>query len=242
MSHSVGIVEMERHEAQAVRHPFPAPARFADFDHDFWPLYDRVKPFTMTTPERLYDLYQSIRYVNEAQIPGALVECGVWRGGSSMLMALGQMKYDTIRPLQLFDTFEGLPEPDADLDVDLIGGPASDRWREGWIKVDLDEVKANLRGTGYNPAHLEFIKGMVEETLRDSLLPQYAIARLDTDWYASTKCELELLWPRIAPGGFLIIDDYGHWMGARKAVDKFFAGTPVKMSRVDYSCRSIQKI
>ena len=158
-----------------------------------------------------------------------------------MAMALTLLSLNSWRYFQLFDTFEGLPEPDPVVDIDQVGNAAADRWREGWIAVGEDEVRQNMLSTDCPAAALQLVKGRVEDTLRDFALPQYALVRLDTDWYASTKFELEVLWPRLAPGGILVIDDYGHWIGARMATDEFFADKPVKMARVDYSCRVIKK-
>jgi hypothetical protein len=215
-------------------------SEFADLDAEFWPLYDRCHEETMTPIERLFDLYKTVEYIVRDRIPGAIAECGVWRGGSMMMIADALTKFgDTSRTLQLFDTFEGLPYPDDKVDIDIFDNPATKQWRPEMAKGPLDVVTANMALTGY--PGVEYHKGMVEDTLAKEALEQYALVRLDTDWYSSTKVELEVLWPRIAPGGVLIIDDFGHWQGARMAVDEFFADKPVRMVRVDYSCRVIQK-
>jgi hypothetical protein len=219
-----------------------ARAKFTDIEEEFWPLYDRVRAYTMTSVERLYDLYKTVEYVVKAKIPGAICECGVWEGGSVMLIALALKQFgDTDRLLQLYDTFEGLPPPDPNIDIDLLGIAANDQWKPGWAEARIDKVKQNMASVEY-PGDMHFIKGLVEDTLKYAAEDQYAIARLDTDWYASSKVCVEELWPRIAVGGFLILDDYGHWIGQRKATDDFFADKPVKMTRVDYSCRVIQKV
>lgn len=219
-------------------------AKFADMDAAFWPIYDRVREYTMTSVECRYDLYKAVEYVVRAGIPGAIVECGVWRGGSMMLAAYTLLAMgDTTRGLMLYDTFEGLPYPDGDHDIDILGNYAADRWREGWIKVDEREVARNLESTGYPFGRVQLIKGMVENTLpMQPPAGPIAIARLDTDWEASTRVELEHLWPKLSVGGTLIIDDYGHWLGARKATDEFFADKPARMTRIDYTCRAIQKV
>lgn len=219
--------------------------KYTDMDEAFWPIYDRVHEYTMTSVERLYDLYKSVEYVVRAGIPGDIIECGVWRGGSMMLVAHTLIAMgDTGRNLLLYDTFEGLPYPESENDVDLIGNHAAERWREGWIKVSIGDVSQNLLTTGYPRDRMAFIKGMVEDTLpfiRDETW-KAAIVRLDTDWEASTRVELALLWPKLSTGGIMIIDDYGHWRGARVATDAFFADEPVMMHRVDYSCRTVQKL
>lgn len=214
--------------------------RYLDLDGDFWPLYDLCHKYTMTSIERLYDLHKSVEYVIRAGIHGGIIECGVWKGGSMMMVAATLKALSAIRPLFLFDTFEGLPPPDAERDVDLLGQSAIDRWRPEWAKGSLGEVQTHLALTGYPHDRINFIGGMVEDTLLKFDSP-VAIARLDTDWHSSTKVELEVLWPLISPGGLLIIDDYGHWQGARQATDEFFANKPNKLVRIDYSCRVVQK-
>jgi O-methyltransferase len=214
-------------------------AEFADIDTDFWPLYDECREETMTPIARLYDLYKTVEYIVQAGIPGAIVECGVWRGGSMMMIAKALTKFgDTGRTLQLFDTFEGLPYPD-DIDVDVFDITAKAQWKPEMAKGARSVVEANMAATGY--LTVTYHEGRVEDTLANEALEQYALVRLDTDWYASTKVELEVLWDRIVPGGVLILDDYGHWKGCGQAVDEFFADKAVKMNRVDYSCRTIQK-
>ena len=93
--------------------------------------------------------------------------------------------------------------------------------------------------TGYPMAQIQFVSGMVEQTLLKQKPEKVALLRLDTDWYESTKCELEQLFPRLVPGAVLIIDDYGHWDGCRRAVDEYFEQHQVRMllNRIDYTAR-----
>ncbi len=108
-----------------------------------------------------------------------------------------------------------------------------------WAYSALEEVKHNLLSTGYPAERISFIKGKVEETIPLNAPPQIALLRLDTDWYESTYHELVHLFPRLSSGGILIIDDYGHWKGARKAVDKYFSENKLDLllHRIDYSGR-----
>ena len=98
-----------------------------------------------------------------------------------------------------------------------------------WCFASLDEVKQNVIKTGYNTEKLHFIKGKVENTLPKYAPKQIALLRLDTDWYESTKHELIHLFPRLVSGGVLILDDYGYWAGAKKAVDEYFSQTKIQI-------------
>ena len=196
-----------------------------------------VKPYTMTSWERLWALVQAVRHVHARGVEGAFVECGVWRGGSSMAAALAfALAGDTGRDLYLFDTFAGMSRPTGDDRRLDSGQEAMDKWlRERtaedsstWCHASLEDVKANLGRTRYPRERIRLIQGKVEDTLQvGTHLPErIAILRLDTDWYESTKAELEQLFWRVTPGGVVIFDDYGHWAGAKKAVDEFLAAQP----------------
>ena len=217
-----------------------------DLDPAFLPIYEAAKPFTLTSLERMYAVYQAVTHVVRAELPGDLVECGVWKGGSSMVAALTlQHLGDTGRTLWLYDTFEGMTLPE-DEDVDYAGESAQQRMqRDGvgpddrWFMSPLHEAKEALASTGYPSERLRFIKGRVEDTLPGQAPPQIAVLRLDTDWYASTRHEMQHLYPRLVRGGVLLIDDYGHWQGCRQAVDEYFAeqGVTMLLSRQDYTGR-----
>lgn len=221
-------------------------------DPVFWNLVDKVINCTMVSIPNLYSLYKSVRYVVENNLSGDFVECGVWRGGCSMMMALTLKELnDTSRKIYLYDTFEGMTAPTAnDKDifsksaVDLLKSKKTTDRNSVWCYSELDEVKKNMMGTGYPTSNMIFIKGKVEETLLHHLPPNnLSILRLDTDWYESTKIELELLFPKLVKNGILIIDDYGHWKGARKAVDEYFKEKKITsfLHRVDYTCRLMCK-
>jgi hypothetical protein len=212
----------------------------------------KVKDYTGTSPERIAALMNAVKYVVANRIPGDFIECGVWRGGSMMIVALTLLELnDRSRELYLFDTFEGMSAP-TDKDVMFDGQKASDILAhspkvEGpanyWCIAGIEDVKRNLKSTGYPESKLHFVKGKVEETVPGNAPPQIALLRLDTDWYESTAHELKHLYPRVAPNGVVIIDDYGHWKGAQKAVDDFLAGQPFKplLNRLDYTGRLLIK-
>jgi O-methyltransferase len=214
------------------------PVDFSDEDRE---VFKFVKPYTLTSPERIFSLRQAVKHIYDHKIQGAFVECGVWRGGSMMaaaktLLSLG----DTTRDLFLFDTFEGMTEP-TEFDVDHAGESASTNWQSlnEWVAVSEDHVRENVLKSGYDKTKIHLIKGKVEDTLPQKAPNKIALLRLDTDWYESTKHELEHLYPRLEKGGVLIIDDYGHFAGARKATDEYFArnGINLFLHRIDYTAR-----
>lgn len=207
----------------------------------------RVRPFTMTSPERVAALCAAAEYVVRNRIPGDFVECGVWKGGSAMAAALVFLRLgETSRTLHLFDTFEGMSAPTEVDRVAASGAAAAEvlaaedpRGSHVWAVSPLEEVRANMATVGYPGERIRFIKGKVEDTIPRWAPPTISILRLDTDWYESTRHELVHLYPRLSPAGVLIIDDYGHWEGARKAVDEYFFGIPDAplLCRIDYTGR-----
>ena len=212
-----------------------------DIDTEDLQIIDSVKPFTMTNTERIFSLIQSVRYVIKNDIPGDIVECGVWRGGSAMLAALTLIEnQQTYRKIYLYDTYEGMPEP-TDKDIDLHGVPYRLLWEKEreLLAVSLDEVKKNMFSTGYPKENIIFVKGMVEDTIPNTVPNQIALLRLDTDLYESTYHELVHLYPKVTQQGVVIIDDYGYFQGAKEATDKYFnqESTKVMFHRIDHSCR-----
>lgn len=209
----------------------------------------RVSAFTMTSIERLSAMIDSVRYIVASKIPGSIVECGVWRGGSMMAAALAMIEEgNTDRNLYLYDTFDGMSSPDDAVDRSFDNTLASTQLRAEekgtgiWCKASLDDVRANVLSTGYQSENVHFVKGKVEDTIPAVLPNEIAVLRLDTDWYESTKHELEYLYPRLSKGGLLIIDDYGHWKGARRACDEYFSklDNPPFLQRIDYTGRLAQ--
>lgn len=205
-----------------------------DFSPEDVEIIRRVAPFTKTSPERVVALLAAVRFLVHQHVPGAIVECGVWRGGSMMAAALVLQELgETNRDLYLYDTFEGMVRP-TEHDVGNNGAAAIDKFERrqigadasDWCLAPLDEVRRGMASTGYPESRIHYIKGKVEETLPQHVPEEIALLRLDTDWYESTKQELVHLYPRLAPHGVLIIDDYGDWLGARKAVDEYFAASP----------------
>jgi hypothetical protein len=211
-----------------------------------------VQPYTMTTPARVAALLGAVDYVERRGLPGAYVECGVWRGGSVLAIVLKLLDLGVVtRQVYAFDSFDGMPEP-TPVDVSPYSGVALDEWRAArearrrpWAEMfdpasfNVDAVRGLLHGSGYPAGAIHVEAGRVEETIPDAAPDEIALLRLDTDWYESTRHELVHLYPRLVRGGVLIIDDYGHWEGCRRAVDEYFEGdnAPILLTPVDYTCR-----
>jgi len=204
-------------------------------------IFAKVRPHTMSPQSRLESMMSIFRKIDAEKIAGDVVECGVWRGGNIMMARLMLPE----RTCWLYDTFDGMTEPDPVFDTKRSGEKAIDRWnlkKKGgtkWDAVDVEEVKDAFFTMGPDLlSRCNFVIGDVEETVdARSHEAGIAVLRLDVDWYRPTKSVLKRLVPKITPGGFLIVDDYGHWLGCRRAVDEYFGGSrPKEEKEVDYSC------
>ncbi|MGZ4033774.1 MAG: TylF/MycF/NovP-related O-methyltransferase, partial [Bacteroidia bacterium] len=216
-------------------------------DKDFLRIFKECEPFTFTNIESMFSLYQSVQYIIKNNIPGSFVECGVWKGGSAMLIAKTLLLSEiTDRDIYLYDTFEGMSEPTTK-DIDFKGEPASkllnkaDRLSQKsvWCYSSIDEVKNNLYSSSYPKEKLIFVKGKVEDTIPRTIPGSISLLRLDTDWYESTYHEFVHLFPLLSIKGVLIVDDYGHWKGAREATDNYFKEKNINilLNRIDYTVR-----
>lgn len=218
-----------------------------DMEKEFRDIYPKAQPHTMTSLSRMYALYKATRYVIDNNIPGDIVECGVWQGGSMMVSAFSLLdQKNTTKKLYLYDTFEGMSKPTEKDEPLTSTRDTLTKWNElqsdGFNKWDyspLEEVQKNVFSTQYPKENILFIKGKVEDTIPKTIPEKISILRLDTDWYESTYHELVHLFPRLAVGGVLIIDDYGHWKGAHDAVDQYFKenNIPMLLNRIDYTGR-----
>jgi hypothetical protein len=204
-----------------------------------------VAPYTKTSIERRVALIDALVDLDKYEVVGDVVECGVWKGGS---IALARMVSPN-RVCWLYDTFDGMTKP-GQQDLHRNGQPASKKFGEmrakglKWNKSPASEVIETMEKLGVNDElKLRYVEGDVCQTLKSGPLPeQIALLRLDTDWYASTKIELEVLWPLVPTGGVLIVDDYGHWQGARKAVDEYFGGDMIsRLEKIDYTAVMLRK-
>ena len=210
-------------------------------------IYNAVKKFTITSPEMVNALVEAVKYVVRNEIGGAMVECGVWRGGSVMAMALVlKQLVDESRDIYLYDTFSGMPAP-TNVDKPISGPIAQEQFSKtkvsadssNWLLSPLEEVKENVFSTGYPKKKFHFIKGKVEDTIPENLPKEIALLRLDTDFYESTKHGLTHLFPRLKSNGVIIIDDYGYWEGARRAVDEYIKENHICifLNRISYKGR-----
>lgn len=201
-------------------------------------LTEEVQPYTKSSIERIAAMIDSIKEVEANGIEGDIVECGVWRAGNIVLAR----RLAPSRVCWLYDTFTGMSLPDPDIDLHGKGKMRTpESWR-GKSAVSLEEVANNLRLFGvYDENKLRFVPGDVADTLLHTRPDKIALLRLDTDWYASTAIELKWLYPLLQPGGILIVDDYGHWLGARRAVDEYFQECLVVKEQIDYTAIMIRK-
>jgi O-methyltransferase len=191
----------------------------------------RVEPRTMTDMAKLFGLVEATRYVARRGIPGDIVECGVWRGGSMQAVALALMEQGAAdRRLHLFDTFEGMPPPTEKDRREHVTAEEllaqHDKDHRVWAVAALEDVQEAMQETGYPQDLVHYCKGLVEDTIPARAPERISLLRLDTDWYESTRHELVHLYERLSPGGVLIIDDYGDWQGARLATEEFLATVP----------------
>jgi hypothetical protein len=191
----------------------------------------------MSGEARLRGLYDAVQYAIGNRIEGAIVECGTARGGSAALLGLAMLERGERRPLWVFDTFEGLPPPTAaDPDYKIAAQ------FEGSCRGDLADVQAlferlNILETA------KFVKGRFEDTVPRTDTGPICVLHVDGDWYESVKVCLDHLYDKVTPGGIVQIDDYGHWEGARKAVDEFMAARRITMPLrfIDYTGRQLVK-
>jgi len=209
----------------------------------------------MTSPERIYALIESVSYIVKNKIPGDILECGVWKGGSMMAVAETLLRLgNKEKHLYLFDTFEGMTKPgqeDAFLkqskfpDEDWVTAEEKfeatkiDEHSSDWLQASMEGVQTRMEETGYDKEKIHLVKGPVEETIPAQAPEVLSLLRLDTDWYESTRHELVHLFPRLSSKGVLIIDDYGHWLGVKKATDEYIAERKLNilLNRIDYTGR-----
>ncbi|NBO13425.1 MAG: hypothetical protein EBV12_11555 [Betaproteobacteria bacterium] len=216
---------------------------------EFGSILEKIIHRTMLTKERLFDVYNSVKYIS-TNVPGDILEVGAWKGGCLGMMGL-TLATTAAQKKRVFgiDTFAGHPRP-SPIDIDIYGQPQVERFNqhasrnEPWAYADYSDTKAWLRGLFGSQVAFELIKGKVEEISSSSInvTDGLALIRIDVDWYSPTLHALKTFYPLLHVGGVLIIDDYGHYEGCKRAVQEFFRENMPKITFTDYSCITIQKI
>jgi|TARA_B100000959_G_C14993139_1_gene628915 hypothetical protein len=220
-----------------------------EFTEDEWNMLNVCKPYTMTSGERLLHTFRTIKELDKEKIEGAIVECGVYKGGQIISAWLGNTK--SKRQFWLYDTFEGMTSPTEDdyrINADGSYGFAhqSTKAKNGydqWCRAELNEVVENINP--FIPQNqTKYVVGDVCKTLENpgNVPTNIALLRLDTDWYESTYKELQVLWPKLSIGGICVIDDYNSWQGSKKAFHDVFGDT-MKIHTIDQTaiyCRKEQ--
>lgn len=196
-----------------------------------------VRRNTMLTPERLASLASLAQRLEDESIPGDVVECGTYRGGSAALLARTVTHSRLPRTLWLFDVFRGMPP------ATTADGPEAPSW-VGNLKSSEPRVARLLRRTGADLSRVRIVPGLFQHTLPAARIPQIALLNLDADWYESVKLCLETFYDSVVPGGFISLDDYGAWPGCRLAVDEFFRARSLSfpLHPVDHTAHWFQKL
>jgi hypothetical protein len=203
-----------------------------------------VEPYTMTSSARIAELFLCLEHIRLNNVEGDLIECGVWKGGN-ILGILEYLDYYKMldRNVWLYDTFAGLTKP-TEKDFGIINNmdykSVLNEWEVNqkenntnlWCYCDVETVKNTINVSKYPKEKIKFVVGDIIETLKvNTNIPnKISLLRLDTDWYESTKIEMEILYPNLVENGVLIVDDYGCWNGSKIAVDEYFKNksiTPV---------------
>lgn len=210
--------------------------------------YQESSAVSMIPLVRLDNLQYCIADVVENEVPGDFIETGVWRGGATIFMRAALKVLDvTDRKIWAADSFEGLPEPDAEkypLEAKAFKSAAMTRHYKH-LAVSLEEVKRNFEAYSMLDDRIEFLKGWFKDTLPTAPIERLAIMRLDGDYYESTRDALVNLYDKLSVGGYVIIDDYGEdaWTYCRKAVEEFREARQIDdpIIRVDKPCCFWQK-
>jgi hypothetical protein len=207
-------------------------------------LINQIDAYSMTPHVRKWLLIKCIHYINKKKIKGDIVECGIWKGGNLFLAKkINDLYYRNNRKYYGYDTFAGMPKPGKYEDNNLKNDFASNKIKFQWLSISKKVVKNYASILFRDISDFRFIEGKVENTLmiNKNIPKKISLLRLDTDYYKSTKIELDILYKKISSGGILIIDDYGDMQGAKKAVDNFFRNKKSLLIRIDKSCRVMIK-
>lgn len=210
---------------------------------------DLVSPYTMTSKIRIETLYNALEKIRLNNILGDLIEVGVWKGGN-ILGIIEYLNYYSMtdRSVWLYDTFAGMTKPsekdctnEFNKECSMNKDDTLSFWERhnnknvnNWCYCSLDDVKKTLSKSNFPNNNIKYIVGDVCVTLKDktNIPEKISLLRLDTDWYESTKIELEYMYPKLSNGGVLIVDDYGYWNGSKKAVDEYFENKNIIINKL----------
>ena len=241
-------------KARKPKNPYPVEATPRDIEIINYVIKPEnpLERITMRPIDVVWSVIQATKYIVKNDIPGDLVECGVWRGGMAIAMAMVLDDLKSDKKIYLYDTYEGMTKPSI-YDVDYKGGNAENKFNRlnkdshnEWCYASLDDVKNQFKKIGLEK-HAIYIKGDVMETLTDkkNIPEKISLLRLNTDWYESTKKEMEVLFPVLEKDGVFLIDTYAHWKGARKAIDEYLDSEDLKDKslawKTDYDGRGFVK-
>ena len=196
-----------------------------------------VQPFTLVSPTRLLSLFELAQRIEKEGIPGDVVECGVYNGGSAAVLAHATAASKVERTVWLFDSFQGMPRPTSEDGEDASA-------YAGGIVGDTEKVRAVFKRVGVDMERIRIVKGWYQETFSSARVEEIALLNLDADWYESVKLCLEKFYDYVVKGGFINIDDYGHWAGCRRALHEFFETRHISptLNEVDYTARWFRKL
>jgi hypothetical protein len=205
-------------------------------------LLNKENVITMTSKERVEGLHQALKDVHLNSIEGDFVECGIYMGGNIIIAKKFFDSVNDLRNFYCYDTFKGMTEPG-----EFDGSKAHKIWQtDAKCEASLDKVIEQFYFHKIFDNRIKIVEGDVRKTLKKEIdLPKkISILRLDTDFYDSTLIELQSLYHRIVLGGYLIIDDYGHWSGCKKATNEFFGEEFVlnNFKKLDYTGIMLKKI
>ena len=194
--------------------------------------FESCKNLSSKKVEFFLTLENILDYLVSNKIDGEIVECGVFKGANCRFIC-DYLKTNGLedKKIYLYDTFEGMPRASSeDININskknynefLDNNSKSSSLKNFYRYENINNVEKNLLSTNYDKNKIFFIKGLVEETIPKKIPEKICLLILDTDYYKSTKHELNHLYPLLIKGGIIIIDDYGTWSGVKKAVDEYF--------------------
>lgn len=205
---------------------------------------NRCREYSSCSFINLYSMISAMKFIKNNKTKGDLVECGIYRGGCSMVLSEYNFHLNLNKKVYAYDTFEGMPRPDHDIDKRFDGNAAIDIWKKNnksWLKCSLKDVKDNFKKAKVDISDTYFVKGKIENTLKHKCPKAVSLLRLDLDLYEPTMSALETFYPLMSNKSLIFVDDYNHWNGCKLAVDKFFRKKKVYSHYVDPSCKLYMK-